>query len=181
MTGGNDRPEAARLALRHVLSPLFALAALAGCAHEEEAKPAQTTAFVYSADLQGAAKLCTAPQQLTPPSGQPAAVSMVVGNDGGWCGIGVADTAAHPYPEPYAAGLLTGRPAHGKVYVHTVGHQTRIDYTPDRAFAGADRFTVALLPGDAALHVSVSVQASAAPPAPAPSPPHPARPVPKRK
>jgi hypothetical protein len=40
-----------------------------------------------------------------------------------------------------------------------VGDETRIDYTPDRRFAGSDAFTVKLIPGDATIKVAVTVTA----------------------
>ena len=59
---------------------------------------------------------------------------MQVGNDGGWCGITVAQDG-----KPYDAGLLTQAPEHGKVYIHPVGDATRIDYTPDLGSAAPIR------------------------------------------
>ena len=53
---------------------------------------------------------------------------MKLGNDGGWCAITVNNGG-----RPFDAGLLAAAPAHGKVLVHTVGNNTRIDYTPERA------------------------------------------------
>jgi hypothetical protein len=77
---------------------------------------------------------------------------MTVGNDGGWCGILVSYEG-----KPFAAGLLTGRPQHGKVFIHIVGDDTRIDYTPEIGYAGPDGFTVTLLPEYASLKVTVAV------------------------
>ena len=77
---------------------------------------------------------------------------MSVGNDGGWCALTLSTSG-----RPYAAGLLTARPAHGRVYIHTVGSTTRIDYTPAAQYAGADSFTVKMEPGDAVARVAVSV------------------------
>lgn len=106
---------------------------------------------VFASDLAGGAKSCSAPAPTLKDGGE-AQSEMKVGNDGGWCGITVAKNG-----KPYEAGLLTGMPAHGKVLVHTVGDNTRIDYTPDRGYAGQDQFTVTLLPGSAMLRVSVTV------------------------
>ncbi len=77
---------------------------------------------------------------------------MTVGNDGGWCGITVADGG-----QPYSAGLLTIRPTHGRVYIHTVGDATRIDYTPDTGFTGSDNFAVRVVPGNDLIRVAVTV------------------------
>ena len=133
-------------------------ALLQGCAKTEE--PSRGPATVYSADLRGGAARCAAPDKLTPAAGQPTEARLVVGNDGGWCAV----TVAAPGDEPFAAGLLTARPQHGRVYIHTVGYATRIDYTPARGYAGPDAFAVELLPGGAALRVSVTVQPPGAAP-----------------
>lgn len=77
---------------------------------------------------------------------------MRVANDGGWCAISVQLDG-----QPYAAGLLTDPPAHGKVYIHPVGNFTRIDYTPDSGFTGTDSFVVQLIPGNPALRTTVTV------------------------
>ncbi len=84
--------------------------------------------------------------------GKEVPASMQVNNDGGWCGITVAQIN-----KPYDAGLLTQAPDHGAVYIHTVGDETRIDYTPERGFSGADTFAVRLLPGNPVIRVSVTV------------------------
>lgn len=106
---------------------------------------------LYAVDMTGGAKICSAPR-VDPTNGEPTSVALKLGNDGGWCGVLVSQSG-----RPYAAGLVTARPKSGKVYVHTVGDATRIDYTPDRAFAGGDSFTVKLLPGNASVQVDVSV------------------------
>jgi hypothetical protein len=106
----------------------------------------------YAVDLQGAAKSCKVPPLLMQDN-RMTSTTMDVGNDGGWCAI----TVTRKDIGPYDAGLLTGRPEHGVVYVHTVGNDTRIDYTPNHGFAGPDNFTVTLLPGGAAIKVAVTV------------------------
>ncbi|HQT79084.1 MAG: hypothetical protein B7Z80_22820 [Rhodospirillales bacterium 20-64-7] len=125
---------------------------LQGCA--QKAAPSGSAARIYAADVQGAAKQCTVPK-LDLTAGKTTEAAVKVGNDGGWCGL----TVHQPGPKPYDAGLLTGRPAHGSVLIHQVGDDTRIDYTPDRGYAGPDSFTVNLLPGDAGIHVAVTVTA----------------------
>lgn len=152
--------------------------ALQGCAPQQQAA-APPAARVYAVDLQGGARLCTVPA-LSLATDKPAEATMVVGNDGGWCGISVSQ----PGPKPYDAGLVTQRPEHGRLNIHTVGNATRIDYTPDRGYAGPDAFAVQMVPGGAALKVAVTVQptepvatpaaAPAAPPAATP-PAQPAR------
>jgi hypothetical protein len=120
---------------------------LQGCA----TPPAAPTARVFASDLAGAARSCTVPK-VAPVAGQQAPVTMAVGNDGGWCAITVDNGG-----KPYSAGLLVTEPAHGKVLIHTVGDATRIDYTPDVQYAGADSFGVRLIPGDATITASVTV------------------------
>lgn len=117
----------------------------------QNAPPASTTR-VYAADMAGGAKVCTV-SKVTPAAGQQVAASMQVGNTGGWCAITVDNGG-----KPFGAGLLTQEPMHGKVLIHTVGDTTRIDYTPDLQFAGADAFAVKLVPGDATIKATVAVQ-----------------------
>jgi hypothetical protein len=90
--------------------------------------------------------------KVAPAAGQQAPVAMKVGNDGGWCAITVANGG-----KPYSAGLLITEPMHGDVLIHSVGDNTRIDYTPDVQFAGADSFVVRLVPGGATIAASVVV------------------------
>ena len=127
---------------------LLAIVALAqGCA-----RPTRPPARQYAVDQTGAAKSCTASKP-DPAPGKETQAKLEVKNDGGWCAIAVAQ----PGPMPYKAGLVESRPQHGKVYVHTVGDDTRIDYTPAPDYAGPDRFTVRLLPGGALLKVDATV------------------------
>lgn len=113
--------------------------------------PPAPSARVFAADLTGGAKACTVPR-VTPEPGRTADVAMKVGNDGGWCAITVVNGG-----RPFDAGLLTAQPTHGHVLIHTVGAATRIDYTPIARFAGADSFSVRLVPGSAMIRVAVSV------------------------
>ena len=141
------------LPLRH--AALLALAAtgalLAGCGNQA---PPPTSARVYAADVTGQAKLCDVPK-IDPAAGRTTDAAIKVGNDGGWCGVPVDQ----PGPKPFDSFLLTTRPAHGTVFIHTVGDITRIDYTPDRGYTGTDSFSVQLIPGDATLHETVTVTA----------------------
>jgi hypothetical protein len=120
---------------------------LQGC----QTPPPAPTARLFASDLAGAAKSCTVPK-VTPAAGRQTPVTMAVVNDGGWCAITVDNGG-----KPFSAGLLAADPAHGKVLVHTVGDATRIDYTPDAQYAGADSFTVRLIPGDSTIATSVTV------------------------
>jgi hypothetical protein len=126
------------------------VAMLPGCAEKPPA-PTQPHARLFASDLQGAAKTCVVPK-LKLDTGKEVLASLQVSNDGGWCGITVAQD-----DKPYDAGLLTQAPEHGAVYIHPVGDATRIDYTPDLGFSGADSFVVRLLPGSPVLRITVTV------------------------
>jgi hypothetical protein len=125
---------------------------LQGCS--EKPVPRGSTLRIYAADLAGGAKLCEVPKPDLI-EGKTIDASMRVGNDGGWCGLSVHQAG----PKPYDAGLLVKRPAHGNVTIHSVGDDTRIDYVPDRGYAGADAFTVKFVPGVPAINVAVTVEA----------------------
>lgn len=134
-----------------VIAAFAACALVQGCT-EKPAGPTGPTLRVYAADLAGGAKQCDVPKPILT-AGKAVDASMMVGNDGGWCGLVIHQ----PGPKPYDAGLLTARPAHGNVTIHSVGDDTRIDYVPDRGYAGADAFTVKLVPGLPAVNVAVTV------------------------
>ena len=116
-----------------------------------ERPPSAPPARVFAADMTGAAKACTVPP-VTPAAGQLVDVAIKVGNDGGWCAVTVNNNG-----RPFDAGLVATPPAHGKVLIHTVGNDTRIDYTPTVRYAGADAFSVRLIPGDATIRAAVTV------------------------
>jgi hypothetical protein len=106
---------------------------------------------IYNADVTGGAKACTAPVAF-PQDGQGVAEQVQVVNDGGWCGINASRGGL-----PFDSYLLIARPSHGNVFAHRVGANTRIDYTPDKGFAGTDSFAVRLLPGGATIQAAVTV------------------------
>ena len=120
---------------------------LQGCA-QRAAGPAPR---VFAADMTGAAKVCTAPP-VNAAAGRTIDAAIKLGNDGGWCAITVNNNG-----RPFDAGLLSAAPQHGKVLIHTVGNDTRIDYTPTARYAGDDAFSVKLLPGDATIRVTATV------------------------
>lgn len=126
---------------------------IAGCSQNGPGS-AGSSLRVFAADLSGGAKVCNVPP-VNVVAGGVSEVAMKLVNDGGWCGIRVHQDG----PKPFDAGLLTTRPAHGSVTIHEVGDDTRIDYTPDRSFAGSDTFVVKLLPGDGMIHMAVTVAA----------------------
>ena len=135
--------QARRLAL-----PWMAALALAACTQQPGALTASSRHPTYSTDLAGKAASCTAPDvQLT--QGQPAMGTIETGG-GGWCGIAVTRGG-----DALTAGLLTQAPRAGKVYIHTVGDVTRVDYTPTGAVV-ADAFAVQFIPGDETMRVTVS-------------------------
>jgi hypothetical protein len=142
-------------AMRHVAGTALLMTglALAGCSHDH-GPVAGSTLRVYAADMNGGAKVCDVPK-ITPVPGASSETVLTVANDGGWCGIPVHQDG----PKPFNAGLLEARAAHGDVLIHEVGDDTRIDYTPDRGFAGKDTFAVKLIPGDATVRVAVTVTA----------------------
>lgn len=145
-----------RVARRIGTTLLLTGLALAGCA-KPEIGPVGSRLRVYAADMAGGAKVCEAPNVIIVANATAEAPVKMV-NDGGWCGLPLHQDG----PKPFGAGLLAARPAHGDVTIHVVGDNTRVDYTPDRGFAGADSFSVKLIPGDAIIHVTVTVTAPSA-------------------
>jgi hypothetical protein len=127
---------------------------LSACSGKIEAPG--STLRVYAADLAGGARICEV-SKVSPAADGVSNTSIKVVNDGGWCGIATHQDGN----KPFDAGLLTTRAAHGSVTIHEVGDNTRIDYTPDRGFAGIDAFAVKLIPGNATIRVNVAVTAPA--------------------
>ncbi|MSP30379.1 MAG: hypothetical protein EXR09_08025 [Acetobacteraceae bacterium] len=123
---------------------------------------------VYAVDMAGAAKSC-AVSAVDLSGGKSADATMAVGNDGGWCAIAVSQSAGEaPSAEvfggrglarrkPYTAGLVQTRAQRGQLQIHTVGDETRVDYTPDHGFTGTDHFAVQLLPNNSVMKVAVTV------------------------
>lgn len=138
------------------VSVLLALTLAAGCV--EKPSVAASGVKLYAVDFAGAAAKCTAPADVKLTPGHETEVAMSVSNEGGWCAFKVDQSDAKlGGPKPFAASLVTVRAAHGKVYIHTVGEDTRVDYTPDARYAGPDAFTVEMLPGDLSIHTNVTV------------------------
>ena len=130
------------------LAVVAGLAALqAACAQPQVAAPGPR---IYAVDVQGRSALCDVPQQgVTLAAGRQTEAALTMDNDGGWCGV--RTDRAGP-------GLVTARPANGRVYVRKVGATTRVDYIPDRGFVGTDSFAVKLLPDQAELRIAATVQ-----------------------
>jgi len=141
--------------LRHRIwiALLMAAGLLQACGPEQSARSSRNR--VYAVDLVGAAKVCQVPK-VSPVDGQTTEVPMGLGNDGGWCGMPLQRDNG-----PFSAGLLIARATHGAVLIHKVGDYTRVDYTPDRGFTGADTFAVKLVPGHAVLRINVTVTGTA--------------------
>nr|WP_294516871.1 Ig-like domain-containing protein [uncultured Rhodopila sp.] len=149
----DNRPAPVRATLPRVACiALLASSGLLAACNNTPGGPAGSTQRVYAADLAGAAKVCEAPG-VDPAGGTTTAATIKVANDGGWCGLRLRQAGT----KPFDAGLLVARPEHGSVLIHEVGDDTRIDYTPDRRFAGSDSFTVKLIPGEARIKVAVTV------------------------
>jgi hypothetical protein len=106
---------------------------------------------IFSVDVAGGARVCVAPAAPVP-DGQSVMAQMQVSNEGGWCGISTTRSGS-----PFDSYLLVTRPDHGRVFAHRVGTNTRIDYTPDRGYVGADAFAVRLIPGNAIIQGAVTV------------------------
>lgn len=146
---------------------LAAAIALAGCATPTRQQQA-------AVDLQndGIAKTCT-PSAVDLAAATPATIAMT--NDG-WCGVFTAEKDG----QPFNFGLVKTRPSHGRVYIQKIGAQTRVEYTPNAGYVGADSFAVALASRtqgtpDTALRVAVTVTQGDAPPATAASSAAPSR------
>jgi len=150
---------------------MIALAAAAvilqGCAQQPAAP--QLAAEDYN---QGIAKTCTgSPVDLSAATTATATINMT--NDG-WCAVRTVERDG----QPFQLGLVRVRPEHGRVLIQKIGGQTRIEYTADSRYVGADRFTVALRPRtanapDATVQVAVTVamgEGAAMAPAPTPAP-----------
>jgi hypothetical protein len=159
---------AARVPFR-ALAAVVGLLGLQACAPQQQ-QAAAPAARIYAVDVQGRSALCDVPRGVTLAAGRATDATMTMDNDGGWCGI--ATDRAGP-------GLVTAKPANGRLHVRKVGAITRVDYIPDRGFTGTDAFAVKLLPDQAELKVAATVQPSAqtatATPAAAPPPAAPAR------
>jgi hypothetical protein len=128
--------------------------------------PVVSTTRIYAHDMEGKAPLCTAPSGLSPVSGRENPVAIVTGGNG-WCGIPVRASTGRPF----TAGLLTDAPHNGKVYVHTVGDDTRIDYIAKAGPVVPDSFAVRLIPGDAVVRVTVTPASAVTPVSTAPGAP----------
>jgi hypothetical protein len=106
---------------------------------------------IFTIDRAGGAKTCVAPSA-SPPNAMALVAQIQVSNEGGWCGVALNHGGA-----PYDSYLMVTRPAHGRVFAHRVGTNTRIDYTPDTGFIGTDSYAIRLIPGNAVVEGKVTV------------------------
>lgn len=167
-------PPGSRLGPTLLFVGMAATLALQACAPRPQAT--HTPLPVYAIDQAGAAQSCiVSPLKPALADGKESATTMTLANDGGWCAIAVHQDG----PAPFTAGLLTTRPEHGKVFVHSVGDETRIDYTPESRFGGNDSFVVRLLPGDAVIQAAAMVSITPGAASPVAEPP-PVKPLPKK-
>ena len=126
---------------------------LQGCAAIQPTTPV-SHATRYSTDMVNKAAVCSFTPIDPVKDGAVNPVTLTTGG-GGWCGFGVSQNG-----QPYTAGLLSKRARFGKVHIHTVGDDTRIDYTSYERAVTADSFTVRLIPGDATITVNVTPTAA---------------------
>jgi len=142
---------------------------MAGCAQKPlpQAAPLPPNPFGY---LKRAA-VCDTTPAVDGPGGRVA--TMKVRSDDGLCSLMVQQ----PDGTSYASFVLTDAPAHGKAFLYNWNNETVVSYTPTTAYAGADSFTVGLIPGSGRprqlLRVTATVDATgvrlpvvAAPPPP---------------
>lgn len=151
---------------KHLIAIAATAIALTGCATQPPAGQAAATE-----DLNGEiAKTCTAtPIDLSASATANATIDMT--NDG-WCAVHAKENG-----KPFQLGLVRARPQHGRVLIQKIGGETRIEYTAENNYVGADRFTVALRSStpnapDATVQIAVNVTMGAgmaAAPAPAPA------------
>ena len=136
---------------KHLIALAAAAIVLQGCVTPPT--QAQLAAEDYN---EGIATSCSAtPADLSASATASATITMT--NDG-WCAVRTAEKDG----QPFQLGLVHARPEHGHVIIQKAGPQTRIEYTADNRYVGADRFTVALrsrtanVP-DATVQVTVNV------------------------
>ncbi len=118
---------------KHLIAIAASVVALQGCAVQNPA------AQVAGEDLNvGIAKTCTASKvDLSAATSAGATIAMT--NDG-WCAVRLVEKDG----QPFKLGLVRTRPEHGVVLIQQLGGETRLEYTADQRYVGADRFTVAL-------------------------------------
>ena len=163
------------MSLRVALPCLIAAGALAGCVAKPPPPPPVTpNPFGY---LKPSALCKVGPVARTAAGLE---VAMTLRSDDGYCGVNLHAPAGGAY----TSFVLTGLPPHGKSFIYNYDKHTVVTYTAATAYAGADSFTVSLVPqaGEkrVALKVLVTADATGVPPPPAsPKPVPPPGPPPK--
>ncbi len=155
---------------KHLIAIAASVLALQGCATQAPGPQ------VAGEDLNiGIAKTCTASKVDLAAASPTATITMT--NDG-WCAVRLVEKDG----QPFQLGLVRTRPEHGHVLIQKLGGETRLEYSADNRYVGADRFTVALRSKtqgapDTAVQVAVTVSMGEqmAEPAPAPRSTTPAR------
>ncbi|GAC1340755.1 MAG: hypothetical protein NVSMB18_11460 [Acetobacteraceae bacterium] len=150
-----------------LIAAAVAAIALQGCATKAPVAPAPTE----DVNL-GISKTCSFTPVEAAPGGS-ASSTIAMTNDG-WCAVRLTERDG----QPFQLGLLRQRPEHGHVLIQKMGGQTRLEYTANPGYAGADRFSAALRSRDATapdtmMQVAVNVsmgEGTAVSPAPAPAP-----------
>ena len=157
---------------KHLIAIAAAAMTLQGCA--PQLTPAQVAAEDFN---EGIARTCNASTaNFSTPTTATATIALT--NDG-WCAVRTTEKDG----QPFQLGLVKTRPEHGRVLIQKAGNQTRVEYTADSRYVGADRFTVALrsrTPNtpDAVMQVAVTVAAGeSVAPTPAPAPTRPTTPA----
>ena len=151
--------------------------AVTGCAPQ-----ATQVAGAAQESNEGIAKTCTSsPVDFGAGNSATATVSMT--NDG-WCALHTKDKNG----EPFKFGLVKVKPQQGYILIQKIGGETRIEYTPENRYVGADHFSVALASNqantpDSTIQVAVTVTRGegVAPPAPEPAPSAPRSTSPARR
>ncbi len=157
---------------KHLIAMTATAAAVVGCAPQRPAAPAAT------ADLNvGIAKTCT-PSSIDPASGSSGSATISMTNDG-WCAVRTKDKDG----KPFKFGLVKAKSQHGRILIQKIGGETRVEYTPENNYVGADRFSVALASNepntpDSTIQVTVNVSLGEGMTPPAPVASTPARPAP---
>ena len=156
---------------KHMIAIVATAVALTGCATP------QTQAPVATEDLNvGIASTCT-PSAIDLSTAPTAAATITMTNDG-WCAVHTKESSG----KPFLLGLVKTNPAHGRILIQKVGGETRIEYTANERYVGADKFTVALRPTTASAAdntVQVAVNVTMGPNMPPEEAPKPAAPAPR--
>ena len=154
---------------KHLIVIAATAITVTGCAQQ----PTQVTAAAQESN-EGRAKTCT-PSPVDFANSAEATATIAMTNDG-WCDLHTKDKNS----EPFKFGLVKSRPQHGYILIQKVGGETRIEYTAENRYVGADRFSVALASNvpntpDSTIQVAVTVSRGegVAPPAPEPTAPAP--------